>query len=55
MHGDCSYLASLDMAVYPDTTEGHTAFQATYDMNYNQCIGELLWAMITCRLDLNLR
>jgi hypothetical protein len=53
MHGDGSYLASLDMAVPPGTPEDQAKLLTVYSMNYNQCIGELLWAIITCHPDLS--
>lgn len=53
MKADNSYVTSLETAIPPETKEQQIALQHEMKMNYRQGIGELLYAMITCRPDIS--
>ncbi|GFH45233.1 hypothetical protein CTEN210_01707 [Chaetoceros tenuissimus] len=53
MKADNAYITSLETAVPPATKEDQIKLQHEMQMNYRQGIGELLYAMITCRPDIS--
>jgi hypothetical protein len=53
MSGDPTYLRSLDEAVGPTSETDQNELASRMGFSYRQKIGELIWAMITCRPDLS--
>ena len=49
---DNSFVKTLDRAVPPDTDVAREAL-ARRNFDYRQAVGELIWAMITVRIDIN--
>ena len=52
MSPDNAHVRSLDTAVLPATTTEHDALESRH-FRYRGAIGELIWAMITCRPELS--
>jgi dUTP pyrophosphatase len=53
MHSDNKYIHSLEEAIPPQTEEEKTRIQHKMGFNYRQAIGELIYAMVTCRPDIS--
>lgn len=53
MKADNAYITSLENAIPPTSKEEQIKLQHEMQMNYRQGIGELLYAMITCRPDIS--
>ena len=53
MHSDTSYIRQLEEAVPPATEEEQRKLQLSMGINYRQAIGELIYAMISCRPDIS--
>lgn len=52
IHYDSKYSARIEQAKAPLTTEEKIKLQRKMGFNYRQAIGELLYAMVTCRPDI---
>ena len=53
MSEDKDYLRQLESAELPSTEEQRIALQVEMKFNYRQAIGELIYAMVTCRPDIS--
>ena len=53
MHSDTSYIRQLEEAIPPVTEEEQRKLQLSMGINYRQAIGELIYAMISCRPDIS--
>mmetsp|Transcript_12630 Transcript_12630/g.36754 ORF Transcript_12630/g.36754 Transcript_12630/m.36754 type:complete len:1246 (+) Transcript_12630:2039-5776(+) len=52
MKHDNNYIRMLDKAVPPETDDERYRLQRQ-EFNYRQAVGELVWAMVTCRPDIS--
>ena len=46
------YNCDLESAIPPATDKQHYQLQRQYKLNYIQAVGELVYAMVTCRPDI---
>jgi hypothetical protein len=53
MHSDNKYIHSIEEAILPETEEEKRQIQHKMGFNYRQAIGELIYAMVTCRPDIS--
>ena len=53
MDSENAYIKSLDNADVPSTDADRAALTREHGFSFRQVIGELIWAMITCRIDIN--
>ena len=53
MRSESSYVRNLEQAIPPETTLGKLSLQREMKMNYRQAVGELIYAMVTCRPDIS--
>jgi dUTP pyrophosphatase len=53
MPDDRKYMEKLENAVAPITERDRTVLQLKMNFNYRQAIGELIYAMVTCRPDIS--
>ena len=51
--GDTAYCRALDTAETPETPELAAPLSASAGFSYRQAVGELIWAMVTCRPDIS--
>ena len=54
MKAEATYIHSLEKAVPPTTEYARKLLQSQMKLNYRQAIGELIYAMVTCRPDISL-
>ena len=52
MNHDKRYMTELESAIGPTDILAHALLQKEMEFSYRQAIGELLFAAITCRLDI---
>ena len=53
MSDEKDYLRQLESAAPPTTAKEQTSLQVEMNFNYRQAIGELIFAMVTCRPDIS--
>jgi hypothetical protein len=53
MNDDKKYIQSIETAVPPSTEMEQRKLQMEMNFNYRQAIGELIYAMVTCRPDIS--
>ena len=53
MSADNRYISSLELALRPQMEKDRQNLQTTMGLSYQQTIGELIFALVICRLDIS--
>ena len=53
MRSDSKYITQLETSSGPDTQDEKDALQQSMNFSYRQALGEILYAMVTCRPDIS--
>lgn len=53
MNSELKYLTALDRAVAPTDASEIAALEKAMNVNYRQIMEEMIWAMVTCQLDVS--
>jgi dUTP pyrophosphatase len=53
MKSEATYIRTLEQAVPPSTPRAQIRLQKEMQLNYRQAIGELIYALVTCRPDIS--